>query len=147
MLTSNLSMSSFYLCCSRYSRGQLIEVNSQTLCSKWYSESGKLVHRLFDHILQQATDPKYTVVFIYPLKVQGSIPIEHIAKTLYRKCETNIPRNETAQPCSQFLHSFICERLWEYINLSQVHECGNWERGRAVSFLGTHKSDLVCSAE
>ncbi len=50
--------------CSRYSRGQLIEVNSQTLCSKWYSESGKLVHRLFDHILQQATDPRYVVIFI-----------------------------------------------------------------------------------
>jgi hypothetical protein len=28
----------------------------------------------------------------------------------------------------------------------EVHECGNWEQGRAVSFLGTHKSDLVCSA-
>jgi hypothetical protein len=23
-----------------------------------------------------------------------------------------------------------------------VHEGGNWERGRAVSFLGIHKSDL-----
>jgi hypothetical protein len=31
------------------------------------------------------------------------------------------------------------------INCSQVHECGNWEQGRAVSFLGIHKSDLVCS--
>ncbi len=32
-------------------------------------------------------------------------------------------------------------------NSKQVfpHECGNWERGSAVSFLGTHKSDLVCS--
>jgi hypothetical protein len=62
MLTSNLS--SFSMCCSRYSRGQLIEVNSQTLCSKWYSESGKLVHRLFDHILQQATDPRYSAVCV-----------------------------------------------------------------------------------
>ncbi len=25
-------------------------------------------------------------------------------------------------------------------------ECGNWERGRAVSFLGIQKSDLLCSA-
>jgi hypothetical protein len=23
-----------------------------------------------------------------------------------------------------------------YVNRSQIHECGNWERGRAVSFLG-----------
>ncbi len=31
------------------------------------------------------------------------------------------------------------------LNRSQIHECGNWERGRAVSFLGIHKSDLICS--
>jgi hypothetical protein len=40
-------------------------------------------------------------------------------------------------------NSFIFK--WDYINRSQIHECGNWERGLAVSFLGVHKSDLVCS--
>jgi hypothetical protein len=30
---------------------------------------------------------------------------------------------------------------WEYINRSQKHECRNWERGRAVEFLGIHKLD------
>ncbi len=34
------------------------------------------------------------------------------------------------------------DRSWEYINCLQIHECGNWERGRAVAFLGKHKSDL-----
>jgi hypothetical protein len=55
---------------------------------------------------------------------------------LYRKFETYIPRKETARPRFQFLHSFICERFiyshdlssadqpWEYINRSQMHECG-----------------------
>jgi hypothetical protein len=33
----------------------------------------------------------------------------------------------------------------EYINFSQIHESGNWERGRAVSFLEIHKSDLLGS--
>jgi hypothetical protein len=28
------------------------------------------------------------------------------------------------------------KRAWEYINPSQIHECRNWERGHAVSFLG-----------
>jgi hypothetical protein len=28
------------------------------------------------------------------------------------------------------------------INRSQIHECGNWEQGRPVSFLGIHKSDF-----
>jgi hypothetical protein len=75
------------------------------------------------------------------------------AKTLYQKFETNIPRNETARLRSRFVNSFICkllvhfhDRWWVYINRSQIHECGNWERGRTVSFLGIHKSDLVCSA-
>jgi hypothetical protein len=75
-------------------------------------------------------------------------------KDTYRKFETNIPRNETARPRSQFLHScinlFCCskiqaDRSWEYIDRSQIHKCGNWERGRAVSLLGIHQSDLVCS--
>ncbi len=41
---------------------------------------------------------------------------------------------------------FFCSQLGrlirEYINRSQKHECRNWEWGRAVSFLGTHKSDI-----
>jgi hypothetical protein len=32
-----------------------------------------------------------------------------------------------------------------YINRSQIQECGNWEGGRAVSFLGINKLDLVFS--
>ncbi len=34
---------------------------------------------------------------------------------------------------------------WEFINHSD--SCENWELGRAVSFLGIHKSDLLCSAD
>jgi hypothetical protein len=82
--------------------------------------------------------------------------------TLYRKFETNIPRNETARPCSQFLYFCICEqfmyshdgskivdRSLKYINRSQIHECGNWERDRAVSFLGIHNRILfaVCRGQ
>ncbi len=47
------------------------------------------------------------------------------------KFETNIPRNETVRPRSQFLHSWEFPTSWEYINRSQIQECGNWERGRA----------------
>ncbi len=41
-------------------------------------------------------------------------------------------------------------RLWEYINRSQTHECGNWEWGRTIPFLGIFVSNSVlclCSAE
>ncbi len=57
-------------------------------------------------------------------------------------------------PWSQFLHSYICEqykhsqdwsaclaaaeaakRSWEFINRSQTHECGNWEKEHYNSVL------------
>ncbi|CAN0118354.1 unnamed protein product [Ectocarpus sp. 12 AP-2014] len=40
----------------RYSTGQLLEINAHSLFSKWFSESGKLVQRLFEHILELADD-------------------------------------------------------------------------------------------
>ncbi len=88
------------------------------------------------------------------------------AKTQYRKFETNIPRKGIARPQSQFPHSYVCERFinshdrsaysaagkyvdrsWEYIhvNRSQTHECGDWDCGRAIPFLGIHKWDFCCS--
>ncbi len=36
---------------------------------------------------------------------------------------------------------------WEYINRSQTQECGNWDWGRAIHFLGIHKWDFRCSAD
>jgi hypothetical protein len=32
--------------------------------------------------------------------------------------------------------------LWEYINRSQTHECGNWDCGRAIPFLGIFVSNF-----
>jgi hypothetical protein len=45
------------------------------------------------------------------------IPV-YANSALHRKFETNIPRNETERPCSQFLHSCICERFICYHDLS-----------------------------
>ncbi len=69
-----------------------------------------------------------------------------------QKTDLFIPRNETAQPRSQFLHSCtrICARFlysqyrssylasaksWEYINRSQILEYGNWETEHYDSVL------------
>ncbi len=89
-----------------------------------------------------------------------AVPLPHTAKTQYRKFEGNIPR----KGISQFPHSCVCERFisshrsgysatgkyvyrsWEYINRLQTHECGNWERVRAIPFLGIYKWDFRCSA-
>lgn len=49
----------------RFSHCQLVEINSHSLFSKWFSESGKLVGRMFDEILQMlADDDTFVVVLI-----------------------------------------------------------------------------------
>ncbi len=63
-------------------------------------------------------------------------------------------------PCSSFSSSshLLCIRRgfdknftlgsaaqWEYINRSQIHARINWERGRAVSFLGIYVSNFQYS--
>ncbi len=91
--------------------------------------------------------------------------LNHTAKTQIWKLETNISRKGIVWPQYQFPHSCVCERFiyshdrsaysaagkymdrtWEYINCSQTHECGNWDWGRAIPFLGIHKQDFRCSA-
>ncbi len=70
-----------------------------------------------------------------------------------------IPFLGIARPQSQFPHSCVCGRfiysqdrsayfLQQYrqigggINRSQTHECGNWESGRAILFLGIFVSNF-----
>ncbi len=38
------------------------------------------------------------------------------------------------------------DRSWEYLNLSQTHECGNWAWGCAIHRTRIHKWDFPCSA-
>jgi len=51
-------------CSSRYTAGVLLEINSHSLFSKWFSESGKLVNKLFDHIHDIADDPQTFVTVL-----------------------------------------------------------------------------------
>ncbi|XP_028282085.1 pachytene checkpoint protein 2 homolog isoform X2 [Parambassis ranga] len=48
---------------SRYTYGQFVEINSHSLFSKWFSESGKLVTKMFQKI-QQLVDDKDALVFV-----------------------------------------------------------------------------------
>ncbi|XP_014877577.1 pachytene checkpoint protein 2 homolog [Poecilia latipinna] len=48
---------------SRYTYGQFVEINSHSLFSKWFSESGKLVTKMFQQI-QLLIDDKDTLVFV-----------------------------------------------------------------------------------
>uniref|UniRef100_A0A7S1EFY0 AAA+ ATPase domain-containing protein n=1 Tax=Hemiselmis andersenii TaxID=464988 RepID=A0A7S1EFY0_HEMAN len=48
----------------RFSFGQLVEVNAHSLFSKWFSESGKLVNKLFATIQELIDDPQCFVVVL-----------------------------------------------------------------------------------
>jgi hypothetical protein len=56
----------------------------------------------------------------------GGGPRLQVPHTLYRKFLTYIPRNETAQPRSQCLHTK---------SHTQIHECLNWETEHYHSVL------------
>ncbi|KAG9283799.1 hypothetical protein AMEX_G2607 [Astyanax mexicanus] len=49
--------------CGRYAYGQFVEINSHSLFSKWFSESGKLVTKMFQKI-QELIDDKEALVFV-----------------------------------------------------------------------------------
>ncbi|XP_034245789.1 pachytene checkpoint protein 2 homolog [Thrips palmi] len=48
----------------RYSCGQLLEVNSHSLFSKWFSESGKLVMRMFSKVKDLVENPNALVIVL-----------------------------------------------------------------------------------
>lgn len=48
----------------RYASGRLVEINSHSIMSKWFSESGKLVQRLFTKVLELVDDENCFVVVL-----------------------------------------------------------------------------------
>jgi hypothetical protein len=48
----------------RYSHGKLVEINSHSLFSKWFSESGKLVQKLFARVTEMVEDESGFVVVL-----------------------------------------------------------------------------------
>ena len=50
-----------FLFSSEFLSGQLIEINSHSLFSKWFSESGKLVMKMFSKIREVIDDPRVLV--------------------------------------------------------------------------------------
>ncbi|XP_023936569.1 pachytene checkpoint protein 2 homolog [Bicyclus anynana] len=48
----------------RFPRARLLEIDAHSLFSKWFSESGKLVARLFERVGELAQDPRLLVVVL-----------------------------------------------------------------------------------
>lgn len=53
-----------FLVTNRYSQSRLLEINSHSLFSRWFSESGKLVQRLFSNIMEMVEDEDCFVVVL-----------------------------------------------------------------------------------
>lgn len=49
---------------TRYSHSRLLEINSHSLFSRWFSESGKLVQRLFSSVMDLVDDEDTFVVVL-----------------------------------------------------------------------------------
>ena len=63
-LAKALAQKTFIRQCHRYTSGLLLEINSHSLFSKWFSESGKLVMKLFDQINDVAEDTETFVAVL-----------------------------------------------------------------------------------
>ncbi len=88
----------------------------------------------------------YTMVNVRNVRTDRDYHVIIFVYTLQPKSQIGIPRKGIAKHQSQFPHSRDCEqfiysqdwstyfpaaekadRLWEYMNPSQTHECGNWD--------------------
>ncbi len=120
-----------------YSTGLLVGrpcPSTRTSSGCWIMESSSLPCLVSASSLSRKGGSPHMPQFSYRLHTSA----------LYRKYDLCIPRNETARPQSQFLHSGFCERFtcinshdrsayssegkkvdrfWDYINRSQIHEC------------------------
>ena len=75
----------------RYPSAQLIEINAHSLFSRWFSESGKLVHRLFAHIREMVEDEDCLVMLLIdevrqPLQLQGGCATAPPPSSPHRAC-------------------------------------------------------------
>ncbi len=83
--------------CDRYTNGVLLEINSHSLFSKWFSESGKLVMKLFEHITDIASDADTLVIVLID-------EVESIAGARSSSMKSNEPGD--AVRCST--HKLLC---------------------------------------
>ncbi len=114
-----------------------------TYIKKWaFNRSLRLCKQRLQKCLQENSCQ------LYFLELSSWFLSLHTAKTKYRKFETNIPRKGTAQLIG--LPIVLQENLGRPnagINRSLSHTCmwKFWDWGRAIPFLGIHKSKFLCS--
>ncbi len=138
-----------------------------------HTERAPTLHREFTFLytdnqkwLLYSTQTIHKWLLLYNLHWQlicGSYSTQTIRNYTAKQFRLYIPFLGIARPQPQFLHSCVCERfinvfpgsvhifplaetaapLWEYIIRSQTHECGNWDWGPDIPFLGIFASNFL----
>ncbi len=117
----------------RYASAQLVEVNAHSLFSKWFSESGKLVGRLFAKIGELVDDPDALVCVLIDeveslsaaRRASSAEPSDAIRCVLRGcACVLRVQRNVCLCVCADACEC-MCVRVW------QCCECAADAAGRA----------------
>lgn len=83
----------------RYTYGQLIEINAHSLFSKWFSESGKLVMKLFQRIHEMVEDDQSFVCVLIGAYIDECCPrfTLNILELVSHVCYIHRECNQTTQ--------------------------------------------------
>lgn len=68
----------------RYRCGKIVEINSHSLFSKWFSESGKLVQKLFSAVHEMVDDEDCFVVVMIGVIAEQCAVCELTKQTRWR---------------------------------------------------------------
>jgi len=106
-----------YLYLSHAGNEGSVRIHKNVLFGFMYSQKCNCAASLFPKQNDTVLSPNSTFIYLWAIYI--------------------FPGSDCLFRCSQIGRQVL--RIYER---SQTHDCRNWERGRAVSFLGIHKSDF-----
>ncbi len=133
MLSSGMITSSFF----NFSwKLRFLYLSSDGHCARYFLTENIIVMKKGDFSFSNSTTT-YISFFLFCFFQ----PITYVVN-----CLNNFYKIYISLLLKNLIHVCVADRLWEYVNRSQIHECRNWKRGRAVSFMGIFVSNFWYSA-
>ena len=94
----------------RYPHGKLIEINSHSLFSKWFSESGKLVQRLFSTVTEMVEDESGFVVVLIGTSPSRLDKGQLVRPSVCRPCHADASPSLRSRPLADEVESLTAAR-------------------------------------